>query len=197
MVEYFSLPAVQAALHVEANFFQTDNAEGAFRYTATEPDLRPFYLDAVTNSRLRVLVYNGDADPSINSFMARDWTSHLPGLVETQEWRPWTVDGCRRMGGYVTRYEGDFDFLTIRGAGHMCVFHNVLVSADDHHLAQTTDGPFVQLTHFSFNGSGSPQLNPKRRWPLCLHGSTMRTTPSTLALALSQLHKRRIESAAT
>ena len=23
------------------------------------------------------------------------------------------------MGGYVTRYEGDFDFLTIRGSGHM------------------------------------------------------------------------------
>jgi len=23
------------------------------------------------------------------------------------------------MGGYVERYEGDFDFLTIRGAGHM------------------------------------------------------------------------------
>ena len=35
------------------------------------------------------------------------------------EWRPWTSDGCQRMGGYVTRYEGDFDYLTIRGAGHM------------------------------------------------------------------------------
>lgn len=23
------------------------------------------------------------------------------------------------MGGYVTRYKGDFDFLTIRGSGHM------------------------------------------------------------------------------
>ena len=40
-------------------------------------------------------------------------------LVETEEWRPWTSDGCRKMGGYVTRYEGNFDFLTIRGAGHM------------------------------------------------------------------------------
>jgi carboxypeptidase C (cathepsin A) len=40
-------------------------------------------------------------------------------FVEAEAWRPWTVDGCRRMGGYVTRYEGDFDFLTIRGAGHM------------------------------------------------------------------------------
>ena len=39
--------------------------------------------------------------------------------METEEWRPWTSDGCRKMGGYVTRYEGSFDFLTIRGAGHM------------------------------------------------------------------------------
>jgi serine carboxypeptidase-like clade 1 len=62
--------------------------------------------------------YTGDTDPAITSFAAQNWTSHLD-FVETEAWRPWTVDGCRRMGGYVTRYEGDFDFLTIRGAGHM------------------------------------------------------------------------------
>jgi Serine carboxypeptidase len=59
-----------------------------------------------------------DTDPAINSFAAQNWTSHL-GFNETQSWRPWTIDGCRRMGGYVTRYQGNFDFLTIRGAGHM------------------------------------------------------------------------------
>ena len=41
------------------------------------------------------------------------------GLKETEEWTPWTIDGCRRMGGFITRYEGGLDFLTIRGAGHM------------------------------------------------------------------------------
>jgi serine carboxypeptidase-like clade I len=65
-----------------------------------------------------VHAYSTDTDPAINSFAAQNWTSHL-GLKEVESWRPWTVDGCRRMGGYVTRYEGDFDFLTIRGAGHM------------------------------------------------------------------------------
>ena len=30
------------------------------------------------------------------------------------------MDNCLRVGGYVTRYEKDrFDFLTIRGSGHM------------------------------------------------------------------------------
>lgn len=61
---------------------------------------------------------NGDADPAITSLAAQNWTSNL-GFVAVQPWRPWTLDSCRRMGGYVTRYEGQFDFLTIRGAGHM------------------------------------------------------------------------------
>ena len=62
--------------------------------------------------------YNGDTDPGLNSFYAQNWTSAL-GYAEAQPWRPWTLDGRQRMGGYVTRYEKDFDFLTIRGAGHM------------------------------------------------------------------------------
>jgi carboxypeptidase C (cathepsin A) len=58
------------------------------------------------------------ADPGINSFVSQNWTVAL-GFKETQAWRPWTVDGKQQMGGYVTRYENNFDFLTIRGAGHM------------------------------------------------------------------------------
>jgi len=116
MDQYLKLDAVRDALHVEAEFLSVDGAGGGFSYTGTEPDLRDFYKEI--NGKLRVLVYNGDTDPSINSFVAEDWTSKL-GFHETKHWAPWTVDGCRRMGGYVTRYEGGFDFLTIRGAGHM------------------------------------------------------------------------------
>ena len=72
------------------------------------------------NGKLKVLVYNGDTDPAITSFATQNWTSHL-GFDEVQHWRPWTIDHCQQMGGYVTRYEGNFDFLTIRGAGHMVV----------------------------------------------------------------------------
>ena len=139
MERYFAMDEVKLAFHLKSDFFQTDNAEGDFRYTPTEPDLRDFYKQM--NGLLRIIVYNGDADPAskkfcfelavispmcsscllrfpVNSFAAQNWTSRL-GLAEEQEWRPWTVDGCRWMGGYVTRYEGDFDYLTIRGAGHM------------------------------------------------------------------------------
>jgi len=88
-------------------------------YTSTEPNLMPFYQSVAKTTKLRVIVYNGDTDPSINSFMAQNWTSHL-GFTPTQPWRAWTLDSCRGMGGYVTRYEGErFDYLTIRGSGHM------------------------------------------------------------------------------
>ena len=113
-------PSVRKALHVhaDANFFDGDNGAGMV-YTSTEKNLMPFYRRVATQTDLRVIVYNGDTDPSINSFLAQNWTSHL-GYTATQSWRPWTIDGCRRMGGYVTRYEGErFDYLTIRGSGHM------------------------------------------------------------------------------
>ena len=86
--------------------------------TVTEKNLLPFYDHVVRDTSLRVLVYNGDTDPAINSFVAQNWTTAL-GFSETEAWRPWTLDGKQRMGGYVTRYAGGFDFLTIRGSGHM------------------------------------------------------------------------------
>jgi serine carboxypeptidase-like clade 1 len=115
--EYLSLGSVVLdAFHVRSTFFEVDNAEGDFDYTPTEPDLQPFYKEI--NGKLKILIYNGDTDPAITSFATQNWTSHL-GFDEISHWRPWTIDGCQQMGGYVEQYEGNFDFLTIRGAGHM------------------------------------------------------------------------------
>ena len=111
---------VRKALNVPENsfFFSGDNGDSMV-YASTEKDLMPFYQRVAADTDLRVLVYNGDADPGINSFVTQNWTSHL-GFEETQPWRGWTLDACQRMGGYVTRYEkSNFDFLTIRGSGHM------------------------------------------------------------------------------
>ena len=41
------------------------------------------------------------------------------GVGASRPWRPWTLDGRQRMGGYVVSYPGDFHYLTIRGSGHM------------------------------------------------------------------------------
>lgn len=114
---YVKLDVVKKALNIPSSstFFSVDNAEN-FDYTPTEKDLTGFYISQT--DKLRMLVYNGDTDPAITSFAAQNWTSSL-GLEVTQDWRPWTLDECQRVGGYVTRYAGGLDFLTIRGAGHL------------------------------------------------------------------------------
>jgi serine carboxypeptidase-like clade 1 len=122
LFKWVDLAAVRAALHVpgDSNWFCADNGVG-FVYKTTEKNLMPFYRDVMEGKHadkgLRVLVYNGDTDPSINSLAAENWTSAL-GFTVTEPWRAWTIDGCRQMGGYVTEYER-FQFLTVRGAGHM------------------------------------------------------------------------------
>jgi len=110
---------VKDAINVprDAKIFSGDNGDG-FTYNMTEKNLLPFYQELVMNTSVRVLVYNGDTDPCLDSLSGQNWTESL-GFKETAEWRPWTTDGKQYMGGYVTRYENDFDFLTIRGSGHM------------------------------------------------------------------------------
>jgi hypothetical protein len=39
-----------------------------------------------------------------NCFSAPDTVADL-GLEETEEWRPWTLDGKDYLGGYGTRYK--------------------------------------------------------------------------------------------
>jgi len=120
---WLNLTTARKALNIAADayFFDGDNGAG-FNYTLTEPDLRPFYLNVIQNLNLRVLVYNGDADPTINSLITQDiYFDYFKqnGVLVKQRWRPWTIDGQQWMGGYVQEFEGDFAFLTIRGAGHM------------------------------------------------------------------------------
>ena len=119
MFEYLNNEKVRIGLNVDpqSNFFSGDNGVG-FTYNLTEKSLLPFYKHVIENTDLRVLVYNGDTDPGINAFVAQNWTRSL-GIEEVEGWRPFTLDSKQYMGGYVTKYKNDFDFLTIRGSGHM------------------------------------------------------------------------------
>lgn len=118
-VMWLELPIVKKALNVpvDAVFFQCDNGAG-FSYWGDQQDLVSWYKEIITENKLRILVYNGDTDPCINAFDSQDWVESL-GFQKTEGWRPWTTDDCQRMGGYVIRYENNFDFLTIKGSGHM------------------------------------------------------------------------------
>lgn len=111
--------SVREALGVplKATFVSGDNS-AAIDYDLTERNLMPFMVKLAKETDIRVLIYNGDTDPTINSVATFWWVNEL-GLKEVTPWSPWTLDGKGKMAGYVTRYEGDFDYLTIRGSGHM------------------------------------------------------------------------------
>ena len=71
--EYDAHPKVKQALHVSknSNFVEGDNGVG-FNYSFTERILCPFTLEVAkgkyAKEGARVVVYNGDTDPFINSF---------------------------------------------------------------------------------------------------------------------------------
>jgi len=114
---------VRLSINVPVNSFYFSGDDGAgFEYTYTVTNLLPFYEHVIKHTDLRVLVYNGDSDPAINSFVTQDlYFDYFKSvdITQKQPWRPWTLNGKQRMGGYVTQFEGDFTFLTIRGSGHM------------------------------------------------------------------------------
>lgn len=115
--------AVRKALGVPMDDYYFSN--GDFNYSEITPDTAPFHIRAV-RAGLRVLAYQGDTDAiGVNSegylqdAFVRLWGPRA-GLNRTQTWRPWTVDGQRRMGGYVMEWaHGQTAWLSIRGAGHM------------------------------------------------------------------------------
>lgn len=113
---------------LNSNFFSGDNANG-MNYTLTEKNLIPFFNNILNNykDKIELMIYNGDTDPSINSFASQNWTSYLDGQNQIYDnnnnenyWKPWTIDSCQNIGGYIiTNNKNNFKFVTIRGSGHM------------------------------------------------------------------------------
>eukprot|EP00054_Salpingoeca_dolichothecata_P001865 m.21002 g.21002 ORF g.21002 m.21002 type:complete len:508 (-) comp12598_c0_seq2:103-1626(-) len=116
--------SVRTALHVpvNANFFSGDNGVG-FNYELTERNVLPIYKRVLSETDLRVLSYNGDTDPAINSMLTQDrffdYFDNENFVTETEAWRPWTLDGKKEMGGYLVSYGSQFTYVTVRGSGHM------------------------------------------------------------------------------
>jgi len=114
-------PDVRTALHLK------DHGSG-FGYSSSGPasiTLWPFLA-----SKIRVLIYNGDADACVPYKGNEEWIDGLETkgvLAEKEAWRPWfeTKGSGRAPAGYVTSYSVpaapslDFSFVTIRVAGHM------------------------------------------------------------------------------
>lgn len=122
-------PDAKRALNLSSSavFHTGDNGVG-FDYRLTQKDLRPLYKrwqakPSGAKDKIRVLIYSGDVDVSVNVFASEYWTSHLTGGDPVTRWQSWAVDDGKvdrrsATSGYVTRYPNDFDFVTFRGAPH-------------------------------------------------------------------------------
>jgi hypothetical protein len=120
--DWLKRPEIMAAFHFEkANPVEFDyNTSGPASIT-----LWPFLAQ-----KLRVLIYNGDADDCVPYHGNEEWTTGLEAqgvLAEKKAWHPWYNDPSSRdtiPQGYATSYDvvgsdKDFTFITIRLAGHM------------------------------------------------------------------------------
>jgi hypothetical protein len=114
---------VQKALHLEGE-------KGSwFGYKQSGPASITLYPELIT--KLRVLIYNGDADACVPYIANENWIARLESsgdLAESDPWTPWFTSRKSAPAGYITRYNAtkalpgrqvDFAFQTIRLAGHM------------------------------------------------------------------------------
>ena len=87
--------------------------------------MSPLYTE-MSNGGYRIVVYNGDTDPSCN-YLGDELCVQQLGYDVKDEWRQWKYDDDSvesqgsQVGGWTVEYEtaGELRFITIKGAGHM------------------------------------------------------------------------------
>lgn len=122
--KYFARAEVRAALHLP----QTSETS-IFKYDSSGPASITLYPSLL--KKLRVLIYNGDADACVPYVGNEEWTTGLAArgeLEQAKSWHPWyATSGAASPAGYATSYRPanasllsapTFAFVTIRLAGH-------------------------------------------------------------------------------
>jgi len=114
---YLDQPSVRTAIHVApvSQIGQWEICTNKLIYTENWGSLLPYYKDQIIPF-IRVLIYNGDVDACVPYNGNEWWTSSL-NFTTTSAWAQWEVDG--QVAGYLTNYVDNFQFITIKGAGHM------------------------------------------------------------------------------
>jgi len=121
--QYFKGEDVRKALHLPL-----EENGSLFKYDSSGPASVLIYPSLI-QSKLRVLIYNGDADSCVPYVGNKEWTVSMEssGVVkETSAWHPWYLSEDKTSGvtGYATEYSNDFTFITIRLAGHQVPKNN-------------------------------------------------------------------------
>merc|ERR1719321_1555577 len=92
-------PEVLKALHLEGE------SGSRFRYTQSGPASIMLYPELAT--KLRILIYNGDADACVPYIANENWIARMEkqgDLQESHPWTPWFSGSKRAPAGYTTKY---------------------------------------------------------------------------------------------
>lgn len=114
-------PDVRKALNLDS----VEPGASQFKYRMSGPASITLYPELA--KKLRILIYNGDADACVPYIGNEEWIGDLEsrGVLEVlSPWTPWYTSNRVTPAGYITRYtvpgsDKDFTFMTVRLAGHM------------------------------------------------------------------------------
>jgi len=114
---YLDQDVVRQAIHVKsvADIGPWELCTNKLIYSENWGSLLPNYRYQLVPF-IRVMIFNGDADACVPYNGNEWWTSNL-GVPVAKPWTSWEVDG--QVAGYVTNYQYNFQFVTVKGAGHM------------------------------------------------------------------------------
>ena len=118
--QWITSPATMAALHIPAGavYHSADNGNG-FVYNLTWASNLPLLRKLQTGKDgVKVLIYNGETDPSVSSVKSQVYSFGL-GFPVADAWRPWTFGaaGPEIVAGQIVQWEGNISHATIRGSG--------------------------------------------------------------------------------
>jgi carboxypeptidase C (cathepsin A) len=115
---YLGAPAVAAALHVIPTLnWAVCGSNSSFDYTRTEKDERvDVYPTLINDAKIRVLIYNGEADACV-PWLDNEYLARSMGYAVEAGWRAWESNS--QVAGYVVKYASNLTFATVKGAGHM------------------------------------------------------------------------------
>jgi hypothetical protein len=121
--DYIASAAFRSAIGVPTNatFFTGDNGVG-FVYHSTYPDVRTA-ADTLISKGFRILIYNGDSDPAINSVTTQYlWSTWAAGRYGAPSvgWTPYSLNGGTNVvGAYMQWADGGLTWASLRGSGHL------------------------------------------------------------------------------
>lgn len=117
LTDWINRADVKAALHVEAVTEPWEMCNGAIgEKWQYQQEASLWIYRVLKHTDLRMLFFSGDTDGAVTTLGTRRWMRAL-GWDIKDEWRPWYVGG--QVAGYVEKYDGDLDFVTVKGVGHM------------------------------------------------------------------------------